>query len=104
MQDFNANCSRLWVATRWERPLPPPGGVRPPPASDWGWRAYSGAQASFRRTLLPDWLRESDASVKEAQVGKPGRVKPPEGEMALLRGRATTPESIIPVDQRRVIH
>ena len=58
---------------------------------------------SVRPPLIPDWSRESDASVKEAQVGQPGGVTPG-NEMALLRGRVTTPETIIPMDQRQVMH
>ncbi len=53
--------------------------------------------------LMPDCPRESDASAKEAQVGQPGRVGP-EGKMVHPRGRATTPETIVPMDQRPVMH
>ena len=58
---------------------------------------------SVRPPLIPDWPREPDASAKEAQVGKSGRV-PLEGEMALLRGRHIAPETIISMDQRPVMH
>ena len=61
------------------------------PASDWGWRAYSGAQASLKCPLIQNWLRESDAGGTEGQVGKPGRV-PPEGEMVLLRETGGSPD------------
>ncbi len=44
------------------------------------------AQAATDAGLIPDWPREPDASPKDAQVGQPGR-EPPEGEMALLKGR-----------------
>ena len=57
----------------------------------------------MRPPLIPEWPREPDASAKDAQVGKPGGV-PPEGEMALLRGRVGTPETIIPMDQRPIMH
>ena len=53
--------------------------------------------------LAQEWPREPDASAKEAEVGGLGRV-PPEMQRALLRGRAGTPESIIPMDQRSVMH
>ncbi len=55
------------------------GGVRVPPASGRDRRACFGAQASFRPPLMPDWLRESDASAKEAQVGQLGGVTSQKG-------------------------
>ena len=81
----------------------PRGGGETPPVSGWGW-AYSGAQAWLRPPLIPDWPREPDASAKEAQVGRPGGVDPLEGEMVLLRGSVGTPNTIIPMDQRPVMH
>ena len=57
----------------------------------------------MRPPLIQGWLRETDASAKEAQVGGLG-LTPREGERALLRGRATTPETIVPMDQRPTMH
>ena len=47
-------------------------------------------EAATDTGLAQEWPREPDASVKEAQVGKPGRGDTPEGETALLRGSVWT--------------
>ena len=47
------------------------------------------AQGDADAGLDQEWPREPDASAKEAQVGRLGRVLP-EGEMALPRGSVWT--------------